>query len=109
MALFRGGVFEKYNVKVLGTPVQTIIDTEDRDIFKEKLDQIGVLSARSVAVTNDGRRAGGRLRKLASRLSCGQRLRWAAWVAALPITWTSCGPWPKNPSRPPTRFWWKSR
>ncbi|SNR52104.1 carbamoyl-phosphate synthase (glutamine-hydrolyzing) large subunit [Hymenobacter mucosus] len=51
VALFRAGVFEKYNVKVLGTPVQSIIDTEDRDIFKEKLDQIGVLSARSVAVT----------------------------------------------------------
>ncbi|SNC76445.1 carbamoyl-phosphate synthase large subunit [Hymenobacter gelipurpurascens] len=52
VTLFRGGVFEKYGVKVLGTPVQSIIDTEDRDIFKEKLDQIGVLSARSVAVTN---------------------------------------------------------
>ncbi|MBC6606637.1 carbamoyl-phosphate synthase (glutamine-hydrolyzing) large subunit [Hymenobacter sp. BT188] len=52
VALFRDGVFEKYNVKVLGTPVQSIIDTEDRDIFKEKLEQIGVLSARSVAVTN---------------------------------------------------------
>ncbi|MCC2547877.1 carbamoyl-phosphate synthase (glutamine-hydrolyzing) large subunit [Hymenobacter sp. BT175] len=51
VALFRAGVFEKYNVQVLGTPVQSIIDTEDRDIFKEKLDQIGVLSARSVAVT----------------------------------------------------------
>ena len=51
VALYRAGVFEKYNVQVLGTPVQSIIDTEDRDIFKEKLDQIGVLSARSVAVT----------------------------------------------------------
>ncbi|WP_375437223.1 carbamoyl-phosphate synthase (glutamine-hydrolyzing) large subunit [uncultured Hymenobacter sp.] len=51
VALFRGGVFEKYGVKVLGTHVQSIIDTEDRDIFKEKLEQIGVLSARSVAVT----------------------------------------------------------
>ena len=51
VALFRGGVFEKYNVKVLGTPVQSIIDTEDRDIFKDKLDQIGVFTARSVAVT----------------------------------------------------------
>jgi carbamoyl-phosphate synthase large subunit len=51
VALYRAGVFEKYNVKVLGTPVQSIIDTEDRDIFKEKLEQIGVLSARSVAVT----------------------------------------------------------
>lgn len=51
VALFRGGVFEKYNVQVLGTPVQSIIDTEDRDIFKDKLNQIGVLTARSVAVT----------------------------------------------------------
>ncbi|WP_046243352.1 carbamoyl-phosphate synthase (glutamine-hydrolyzing) large subunit [Hymenobacter terrenus] len=51
VALFRGGVFEKYGVQVLGTPVQSIIDTEDRDIFKDKLAQIGVLCARSVAVT----------------------------------------------------------
>ncbi|ALD20624.1 carbamoyl-phosphate synthase (glutamine-hydrolyzing) large subunit [Hymenobacter sp. DG25A] len=51
VALYRAGVFEQYNVRVLGTPVQSIIDTEDRDIFKEKLAQIGVLSARSVAVT----------------------------------------------------------
>jgi carbamoyl-phosphate synthase large subunit len=52
VALFRAGVFDKYNVKVLGTPVQSIIDTEDRDIFKDKLEQIGVFCARSVAVTN---------------------------------------------------------
>ncbi|SFQ64946.1 carbamoyl-phosphate synthase (glutamine-hydrolyzing) large subunit [Hymenobacter arizonensis] len=51
VALYRGGVFEKYNVQVLGTPVQSIIDTEDRDIFKDKLSQIGVHCARSVAVT----------------------------------------------------------
>jgi len=51
VALYRAGVFEKYRVRVLGTPVQSIIDTEDRDIFKEKLAQIGVLSARSVACT----------------------------------------------------------
>ncbi|MFD2785593.1 carbamoyl-phosphate synthase (glutamine-hydrolyzing) large subunit [Hymenobacter rubripertinctus] len=52
VALYRAGVFEKYNVQVLGTPVQSIIDTEDREIFKVKLDQIGVLSARSVACTS---------------------------------------------------------
>ncbi|SFQ50530.1 carbamoyl-phosphate synthase (glutamine-hydrolyzing) large subunit [Hymenobacter arizonensis] len=51
VALFRAGVFEQYGVRVLGTPVQSIIDTEDRDIFKDKLAQIGVLTARSVAVT----------------------------------------------------------
>ncbi|WP_019947159.1 carbamoyl-phosphate synthase (glutamine-hydrolyzing) large subunit [Hymenobacter aerophilus] len=52
VALYRAGVFERYGVQVLGTPVQAIIDTEDREIFKEKLDQIGVLSARSVACTS---------------------------------------------------------
>ncbi|OGX85802.1 carbamoyl phosphate synthase large subunit [Hymenobacter lapidarius] len=51
VALYRAGVFEQYGVRVLGTPVQSIIDTEDREIFKVKLDQIGVLSARSVACT----------------------------------------------------------
>ncbi|NVO86845.1 carbamoyl-phosphate synthase large subunit, partial [Hymenobacter terrestris] len=52
VALYRAGVFEQYHVQVLGTPVQSIIDTEDREIFKVKLDQIGVLSARSVACTS---------------------------------------------------------
>lgn len=52
VALYRAGVFEQYKVRVLGTPVQAIIDTEDRDIFKDKLNQIGVLSARSEAVTS---------------------------------------------------------
>ena len=40
--LFEKGILEKYNIKVLGTPVQAIIDTEDRDIFVEKLNQINV-------------------------------------------------------------------
>ena len=34
VALFRNGILEKYNVKVVGTPVQSIIDTEDREIFR---------------------------------------------------------------------------
>jgi len=50
VALFRAGVFEKYNVRILGTPVQAIMDTEDRELFVQKLDQIGVKSARSEAV-----------------------------------------------------------
>lgn len=50
--LFKNGIFEKYNVEVLGTPVQSIIDTEDRDIFVEKLNQIKVKSARSVATVS---------------------------------------------------------
>jgi carbamoyl-phosphate synthase large subunit len=44
------GVFEKYNVQVLGTPVQAIKNTEDRDLFIKKLDEISVKTARSRAV-----------------------------------------------------------
>ncbi len=50
--LFKTGVFEKYNVKVLGTPVQTIIDTEDRDIFVKRLAEINILTPKSIAATN---------------------------------------------------------
>ena len=47
--LFKRGVFEKYGVKVLGTPVQAIIDTEDRDLFVHRLDEIGVKTIKSEA------------------------------------------------------------
>jgi len=50
IALFRENVFEKYNVRVLGTPIQAIMDTEDRDLFVHKLDQINVKTPRSIAV-----------------------------------------------------------
>lgn len=50
--LFETGILEKYNLRVLGTPVQSIIDTEDRDIFVKKLDQIDVKTIKSVAVDN---------------------------------------------------------
>ncbi len=51
VALYKGGVLEKHNVKVLGTPVQAIMDTEDRDLFVQKLDQIDVKTIKSEAVT----------------------------------------------------------
>ena len=47
--LYQSGVLEKYGVKVLGTPVQAIIDTEDRDLFVKKLDKIGVKTIKSEA------------------------------------------------------------
>ncbi|GHT77955.1 carbamoyl-phosphate synthase (glutamine-hydrolyzing) [Bacteroidia bacterium] len=50
IALFKAGIFEKYNVRVLGTPIQAIMDTEDRELFVHKLDQIDVKTPRSVAV-----------------------------------------------------------
>ncbi len=49
--LYQGGVLDKYNVRVLGTPVQAIIDTEDREKFVEKLDEIDVKTIKSEAVT----------------------------------------------------------
>ena len=58
-ALYREGILEKYNVKVLGTPVQAIIDTEDRELFVDKLNEIDVKTIKSEAVENaeDARRA----------------------------------------------------
>ena len=50
--LYKAGILEKYNVKVLGTPVQAIMDTEDRDLFVKKLDQIDVKTIKSEAVTS---------------------------------------------------------
>ena len=50
--LYRQGILEKYNVKVLGTPVQAIMDTEDRELFVEKLDEIDVKTIKSEACEN---------------------------------------------------------
>lgn len=59
VALYKGGILEKYNVKVLGTPVQAIMDTEDRELFVHKLNEINVKTIKSEAVENveDARRA----------------------------------------------------
>ncbi len=59
VALYKEGVLEKYNVQVLGTPVQAIIDTEDRELFVQKLNEIDVKTIKSEAVENaeDARRA----------------------------------------------------
>ena len=49
VALYQQKILEKYNVKVLGTPVQAIIDTEDRELFVKKLDEIDVKTIKSHA------------------------------------------------------------
>ena len=51
--LHKSGVLERYGIKVLGTPVQAIIDTEDREKFVQRLDEIGVKTIRSEAVCNN--------------------------------------------------------
>ncbi len=52
--LYNSGVFRKYNVEVLGTPIQAIMDTEDREKFVNKLSEIGILTPQSIAVQNVG-------------------------------------------------------
>ncbi|MDO4959718.1 MAG: carbamoyl-phosphate synthase (glutamine-hydrolyzing) large subunit [Prevotellaceae bacterium] len=61
--LYQSGVLEKYNVRVLGTPVQAIMDTEDRELFVEKLDEINVKTIKSQACENieDARKAAAEL------------------------------------------------
>lgn len=50
--LYESGVLEKYDVKVLGTPVRAIMDTEDRELFVRKLDEIDVKTIKSEAVSS---------------------------------------------------------
>ena len=50
--LYQSGVLEKYCVKVLGTPVQAIMNTEDRELFVEKLNEINVKTIKSEACAN---------------------------------------------------------
>ncbi len=49
VALFESGVLEKYNLKVVGTPVQSIIETEDRDFFSKMLAEIDIKTPKSIA------------------------------------------------------------
>ena len=61
--LYESGVLEKYNLQVLGTPVQAIMDTEDRELFVEKLNEINVKTIKSEACENveQARKAAGEL------------------------------------------------
>jgi carbamoyl-phosphate synthase large subunit len=53
VALYKSGILADNHVRVLGTPVQAIMDTEDRELFVGKLDEINVKTARSMAVTSE--------------------------------------------------------
>lgn len=52
VALYESGVLERYGVEVLGTPVRAIMDTEDRELFVKKLDEIDIKTIKSQAVDN---------------------------------------------------------
>ena len=73
VALYKEGILEKYNVKVLGTPVQAIMDTEDRELFVQKLNEIDVKTV--VQQKN-----------WVIRLLSVRRMHWVAWVPASVIT-----------------------
>ena len=63
VALHQSGVLAKYGVEVLGTPVEAIMNTEDRDLFARKLDEIDVKTIQSHAVetVEDARKAAAQL------------------------------------------------
>lgn len=57
--LYKSGILQKYNITVLGTPVQAIMDTEDRDLFVHKLDEIDVktISSHACQTIDEARQA----------------------------------------------------
>lgn len=61
--LYESGILEKHNVKVLGTPVRAIMDTEDRELFVRKLDEIDIRTIKSEAANNidDAKKAASQL------------------------------------------------
>ncbi|MCD6333494.1 MAG: carbamoyl-phosphate synthase (glutamine-hydrolyzing) large subunit [Bacteroidales bacterium] len=61
--LWKSGILKKYEVQVLGTPIQTIIDTEDRERFIQRLDEIGVdtIQSQAVSTIEDARKAAANL------------------------------------------------
>ena len=63
ISLYERGILKSNNVRVLGTPVQSVIDTEDREHFVARLGEINVKTPRSFAVTNlkDAIKAAGNL------------------------------------------------
>ena len=72
VALYKEGIFEKYDTRVLGTPVQAIMDTEDRELFVQKLDEINVKTIKSEAVI--------------SRMHAVPQRNWAIRLSSVPHT-----------------------
>ena len=85
VALYKAGIFEKYNARVLGTPVQAIMDTEDRELFVQKLDEINVKTIKSEAVENieDARRAA---KELGYPVIIVRHMHWEVWDLVFVIT-----------------------
>ena len=89
VALYKEGIFEKYDTRVLGTPVQAIMDTEDRELFVQKLDEINVKTIKSEAVENieDARRAAKELGyPVIIRAHAVPQRNWAIRLSSVPHT-----------------------
>jgi Carbamoylphosphate synthase large subunit (split gene in MJ) len=85
LALDEEGVLDKYGVRVLGTPVKTIRDTEDRRLFIERLAEIGVATARSRAC-----RTADEARAVAREIGFPVMLRGASpWAARVAASWSA--------------------
>ena len=102
VALHQSGVLKKYNVEVLGTPVEAIMNTEDRDLFARKLDEISVKTIQSHAVetTEDARRAA---QELGYPVTSVPPTLSVAWVAASATTKLSLTNYVVRPSPSPLR------
>lgn len=98
IALYESGDLARRGVHVLGTPIQTVIDTEDRELFKERLDEIHEKLALSYPATTVEEAI-----EVAERIGypcwCGARSRWAAWAAGLRRAARSWWSWCRAASR----------
>ena len=77
--LYKSGILKKYNVKVLGTPVETIIATEDRDLFVKKLNEINLLAPKSFAVKN-----------IKEAVAAAERTAPGAFIVDMPVAQRPC-------------------
>ena len=107
--LHQRGILQKYGVSVLGTSVEAIMNTEDRDLFVRKLDEIPMKTPKSHAVETmaDALKAAPRDR-LSRHGAFGLRLGRAGKRHLPPTKRRSCV-WPRVPSPSPGRYWWRSR
>ena len=104
--LYKSGVLERYNVQVLGTPVQAIMDTEDRELFVEKLNEIQVKTIKSEACENieQARKAA---RELGYPIIIRAAYAWVAWAQASAIMRKSSTAWRKRPLPSRRKYWWR--
>jgi len=106
--LYQNGILKKYGVEVLGTSVEAIMYTEDRDLFVTKLNEIEIKTPRRPQSTRWTRRSRPP-RRSASRSWYARPTYWAVWAAVSATTWMNSKPGLKILSRTPRRFWSRNR